>query len=78
MLKSTQWSNPPDGASGSSTISTKLLTAFGASLHLSDGEMSCLSQVYFVGMVCPSANASVAISMFIVSPPSFYLFLFPG
>src|SRR6478609_176398 len=45
------------GASGSSTMSTRLLVPAGTPDHASGGERSLPSQVYFAGISAPSAKA---------------------
>src|SRR5262245_61128503 len=57
MLKMTQCTQAPMGASGSSAIRAKLLVASGTSVHFSGGEWSSSSPVYVLGIVAPWVNA---------------------
>src|SRR6266498_1976226 len=63
MLYSTQWTHVPAGASGSSTMSANDPAPVGGSFHVRAGEMFLPVQVYFAGMDCPLANASLLISI---------------
>lgn len=56
MLKTTQWVHVPRGASGSSTISTRLFVPSGIPSHCSGGEIFSPSQVYFDGIDSFSLN----------------------
>src|SRR5262249_37665409 len=64
---STQCTQVPAGASGSSQIKARLLAPFGMPLHLSGGETSSPSQVCFVGIDSPSLNAELVSSSFMVA-----------
>src|SRR5258706_14467132 len=59
MLNNPQCTQFPPGASGSSTISAKDCVPAGGSVHVSAGEIFLPIQVYFAGMDCPFANASL-------------------
>ncbi len=59
----TQCTHVPAGASGSSTISANDPVPAGGSFHVRAGEMFLPVQVYFAGMDCPLANASLLISI---------------
>jgi hypothetical protein len=50
----------PEGESGSSTTSTRLVVPGGRPDQLNGGEMSAPSQVYSVGISAPGANAGLA------------------
>lgn len=54
---STQWTNVPDGASGSSIRSATARVAAGAPLHASGGEVLAPSQLNSAGIDAPSAKA---------------------
>src|SRR2546427_4798671 len=56
---STQCTQVPAGASGSSAISAKVTVPGGAPLQLSDGDTSAPSHVYLPGMVAPSLKAGL-------------------
>src|SRR6516165_8631938 len=60
MSKAAQWRNVPEGASGSSTTSTRLLVPFGIPDHVSGGEISVPSQVYCDGISPPGGIAGLA------------------
>src|SRR5512134_3548169 len=51
------------GASGSSTISTRLFASSGTSANVNGGERSLPSQVYFAGISPPSLNTEDVICM---------------
>src|SRR3989338_9019555 len=62
MLYTTQWTQVilgafGSGASGSSTISTRLFTPSGTPDHASGGEVSLPTQVHRTGISWPSENA---------------------
>src|ERR1019366_8250771 len=57
MFHSTQCTQVPAGASGSSMIRAKLTVPAGVPLHSSAGETSAASQVCFFGITAPGANA---------------------
>src|SRR6478609_1259093 len=62
MLYNTQWTHRTfgaagSGASGSSTISARLMALSGTPDHSSGGELSSPSQVYFAGIAPPAENA---------------------
>jgi len=59
ILNSTQCTQVPIGASGSSTVSAKDCVLAGGSFHASAGEMFFPTHEYFAGMDCPFANASL-------------------
>src|SRR6266536_5206136 len=63
MLYNTQCTHVPAGASGSSTMRAKDWVPAGEPLHVSAGELFLPVQVYFAGMDCPLANASLLISI---------------
>ena len=68
MFQTSQCIHNPAGASGSSTMSTKLLAFAGVFLMVSGGLMSFASQVYFLGMGCLFLNAwLVMVSCFMFS-----------
>src|SRR6266498_1525751 len=67
MLYKTQCTHVPAGASGSSTISANDPVPAGGSFHVRAGEMFLPVQVYFAGMDCPLANASLLISIAIAA-----------
>jgi hypothetical protein len=56
------------GASGSSTMSTRLFAAAGTPDQASGGEMSCPSQVYFDG-ICPPPAKTVDVSVSVMDQP---------
>src|SRR6266576_7200118 len=59
-LYSTQWTQLPAGASGSSTMRAKPRVPAGAPLQVSAGDTSTPSHVYLAGMAAPSPNAALA------------------
>jgi hypothetical protein len=61
-LKTTQWTQVPAGASGSSMISAKLFVPPGAPLHASGGDTSIPSQVNYSG-IDPLALKAVEVSV---------------
>src|SRR5436190_1105150 len=67
MLNSTQWTQVPRGASGSSQIRAKLFTPWGASLHLSGGDKFLSSLPCEAGIASPSLKA-VLVSCMIGTP----------
>ena len=69
MLYTTQCTQVPCGASGSSQINAKVFVPAGLSDHSRGGEISRLSQVYLAGIVSPSLNAELLIYIFF--PPSY-------
>jgi hypothetical protein len=62
MLKRTQWTQVPSGASGSSKLRAKLAVVCGGSLQESGGEMSSPSHVYSSGIASPGAKAALVSS----------------
>src|SRR5438128_217970 len=67
MLNSTQWTQVPRGASGSSQIRAKLFTPWGASLHLSGGDKFLSSLPCEAGIASPSLKA-VLVSCMVGTP----------
>jgi hypothetical protein len=67
-LKSTQCTQVPTGASGSSQISAYAFVPSGTSVHSRGGETSMPSQVYLLGMNAPSSKAELLI--FMITPPT--------
>src|SRR5690349_5641050 len=59
MLYTTQCTHVPPGASGSSAMSAYDCVPEGALLQARAGEMLLPLQLYFTGMDCPFANASL-------------------
>src|SRR5688500_4116706 len=59
MLNSTQWTQVPMGASGSSMMSANDCVAAGGSVHASAGDTFLPTQEYLAGMDCPLVNASL-------------------
>src|SRR6516162_9699462 len=60
MSKAAQWRNVPEGASGSSTTSTRLLVPSGIPDQVSGGDISAPSQVYCAGISPPGGIAGLA------------------
>src|SRR5208283_4940265 len=56
------------GASGSSTISARLFVPAGKPDQASGGDTSSPSQVYFLGIASPVANASLLIDSVMANP----------
>src|SRR5215207_3275237 len=59
MPQPNQWTNVPDGASGSSTVNASEAASSGAPDHSSGGETSSPSQVCRAGTRAPSPNATL-------------------
>src|SRR6516225_6028061 len=68
-LKSTQWTQVPRGASGSSQMRARLLVPSGGSDHFNGGDRSSPSPVYCLGMVAPGWKAVLVTSMDMEEPP---------
>src|SRR5271156_4541647 len=56
---STQWTQSPDGASGSSTTTAIVWVFLGTPVHPSGGDWSAPVQVYAAGIVAPAAKAEL-------------------
>src|SRR5262249_536067 len=69
MPKTTQCTQVPAGASGSSQISARLLVPLGGWLHFKGGETFLPSPVYCFGIGCPLRNAGLVTSNFMALPP---------
>src|SRR5436309_4391743 len=59
MPTSTQWTHVPTGASGSSTMRTRLFVPAGDAVHSSGGETSGPSPVYLAGIIAPAPKAGL-------------------
>jgi hypothetical protein len=59
ILKATQWSQTPTGASGSSRTSARDLVPAGTPEILRGGLISLPLHVYLTGIIAPSANAGL-------------------
>lgn len=69
ILKSTQCTHVPRGASGSSTISARVFVPFGIPDHSSGGDTFSPSHVYFFGIISPSLKAALITVISIAAPP---------
>jgi hypothetical protein len=71
MFHMTQWTHVPAGASGSSTMSAKLMVCGGLSIQVSKGDTSDPWQVLTFGISAPEGNAGLDIVKVTTDEPPF-------